>query len=169
MRVDELALGAQMCFAPARGNEGIAGSAARGVDGGVAVLERLETAARPALQEQGIVKIEDLGTDDVFDIQTESGNFLTNNVVVHNCFINKVEDRMESILTLAKTEGMLFKYGSGTGSNLSPLRSSRELLAGGGTAAGPVPLLKRFDALARAIQSGRQTRRAGQMVILQTD
>src|SRR5262245_10451648 len=54
------------------------------------------------------------------------------------CFINSVDDSMDSILTLAKTEGMLFKYGSGTGSNLSTLRSSRELLAGGGTASGPV-------------------------------
>ncbi|TMF07719.1 MAG: vitamin B12-dependent ribonucleotide reductase, partial [Chloroflexi bacterium] len=70
------------------------------------------------------------------------------------CFINKIEDRMESILTLAKTEGMLFKYGSGTGSNLSPLRSSRELLAGGGTASGPVSFMKGFDAFAGVIKSG---------------
>jgi len=54
------------------------------------------------------------------------------------CFINSVNDTMDSILSLAKTEGMLFKYGSGTGSNLSMIRSSKELLAGGGTASGPV-------------------------------
>jgi ribonucleoside-diphosphate reductase alpha chain len=85
------------------------------------------------------------------------------------CFINRVEDRMESILTLAKTEGMLFKYGSGTGSNLSPLRSSRELLAGGGTASGPVSFMKGFDAFAGVIKSGGKTRRAAKMVILNAD
>jgi len=85
------------------------------------------------------------------------------------CFINKVEDRMESILTLAKTEGMLFKYGSGTGTNLSPLRSSRELLAGGGTASGPVSFMKGFDAFAGVIKSGGKTRRAAKMVILNAD
>jgi ribonucleoside-diphosphate reductase alpha chain len=85
------------------------------------------------------------------------------------CFINKVEDRMESILTLAKTEGMLFKYGSGTGTNLSPLRSARELLAGGGTASGPVSFMKGFDAFAGVIKSGGKTRRAAKMVILNAD
>ncbi|MHB8879055.1 MAG: vitamin B12-dependent ribonucleotide reductase, partial [Myxococcaceae bacterium] len=85
------------------------------------------------------------------------------------CFINSVEDSMESILTLAKTEGMLFKYGSGTGSNLSSLRSSRELLAGGGTASGPVSFMKGFDAFAGVIKSGGKTRRAAKMVILNAD
>ena len=85
------------------------------------------------------------------------------------CFINSVQDTMESILTLAKTEGMLFKYGSGTGSNLSNLRSSRELLAGGGTASGPVSFMKGFDAFAGVIKSGGKTRRAAKMVILNAD
>jgi len=85
------------------------------------------------------------------------------------CFINSVEDSMDSILTLAKTEGMLFKYGSGTGSNLSTLRSSRELLAGGGTASGPVSFMKGFDAFAGVIKSGGKTRRAAKMVILNAD
>ena len=76
---------------------------------------------------------------------------------------------MESILTLAKTEGMLFKYGSGTGSNLSSIRSSRELLAGGGTASGPVSFMKGFDAFAGVIKSGGKTRRAAKMVILNAD
>src|SRR4029079_5321177 len=58
------------------------------------------------------------------------------------CFINSVQDTMDSILTLARTEGMLFKFGSGTGSNLSAIRSSREMLAGGGTASGPVSFMK---------------------------
>jgi ribonucleoside-diphosphate reductase alpha chain len=85
------------------------------------------------------------------------------------CFINAVQDTMDSILTLARTEGMLFKYGSGTGSNLSPLRSSRELLAGGGTASGPVSFMKGYDAFAGVIKSGGKTRRAAKMVILNAD
>ena len=67
------------------------------------------------------------------------------------CFINAAEDTMDSILTLAKTEGMLFKYGSGTGSNLSKLRSSKEPLAGGGTASGPVSFMKGYDSFAGVI------------------
>ena len=85
------------------------------------------------------------------------------------CFINSVEDTMESILTLAKTEGMLFKYGSGTGTNLSTIRSANELLAGGGTASGPVSFMKGFDAFAGVIKSGGTTRRAAKMVILNID
>ena len=85
------------------------------------------------------------------------------------CFINSVEDTMESILTLAKTEGMLFKFGSGTGSNLSSIRSSREVLAGGGTASGPVSFMKGYDAFAGVIKSGGKTRRAAKMVILNAD
>jgi ribonucleoside-diphosphate reductase alpha chain len=85
------------------------------------------------------------------------------------CFINAVQDTMDSILTLAKTEGMLFKFGSGTGSNLSAIRSSREMLAGGGTASGPVSFMKGFDAFAGVIKSGGKTRRAAKMVILNAD
>ncbi|HKE20077.1 MAG TPA: hypothetical protein VKB80_34620, partial [Kofleriaceae bacterium] len=85
------------------------------------------------------------------------------------CFINSVDDSMGSILDLAKTEGMLFKYGSGTGSNLSSLRSSAELLNGGGTASGPVSFMRGFDSFAGAIKSGGKTRRAAKMVILNAD
>jgi len=85
------------------------------------------------------------------------------------CFINSVEDTMGSILDLAKTEGMLFKYGSGTGSNLSPLRSSREKLSLGGTPSGPVSFMKGYDAFAGVIKSGGKTRRAAKMVILNID
>src|SRR5262245_51931390 len=85
------------------------------------------------------------------------------------CFINSVQDTMDSILTLARTEGMLFKYGSGTGSNLSAIRSAQELLAGGGTASGPVSFMKGFDAFAGVIKSGGKTRRAAKMVILNAD
>jgi len=85
------------------------------------------------------------------------------------CFINSVDDTMESILGLAKTEGMLFKFGSGAGSNLSTIRSSKELLAGGGTASGPVSFMRGFDAFAGVIKSGGKTRRAAKMVILNVD
>ena len=85
------------------------------------------------------------------------------------CFINSVKDTMESIMDLAKTEAMLFKGGSGTGSNLSSIRSSRELLAGGGVASGPVSFMRGFDAFAGVIKSGGKTRRAAKMVILNVD
>src|SRR3989441_5300893 len=85
------------------------------------------------------------------------------------CFINAVNDTMESILGLAKTEGMLFKFGSGTGSTLSGIRSSREPLAGGGTASGPVSFMRGYDAFAGVIKSGGKTRRAAKMVILNVD
>src|SRR5687767_15880233 len=85
------------------------------------------------------------------------------------CFINSVQDKMDSILGLAKTEGMLFKYGSGTGSNLSSIRSSKEPPAGGGTASGPVSFMRGYDAFAGVIKSGGKMRRAGKMVILNVD
>lgn len=85
------------------------------------------------------------------------------------CFINSVKDEMESILELAKTEGMLFKWGSGTGSNLSTIRSSKESLQGGGTASGPVSFMKGYDAFAGVIKSGGKTRRAAKMVMLDVD
>jgi len=85
------------------------------------------------------------------------------------CFINSVQDKMESIMELAKTEGMLFKWGSGTGTNFSTLRGSREALSGGGTASGPVSFMRGFDAFAGVIKSGGKTRRAAKMVILNVD
>ncbi len=85
------------------------------------------------------------------------------------CFINSVQDDMRSIMQLAMTEGMLFKYGSGTGSNLSTLRSSKEHLSTGGKASGPVSFMKGFDAFAGVIKSGGRTRRAAKMVILNVD
>jgi ribonucleoside-diphosphate reductase alpha chain len=85
------------------------------------------------------------------------------------CFINAVQDRMESILDLAKTEGMLFKFGSGTGTNFSSLRSSKERLTSGGSASGPVSFMRGYDAFAGVIKSGGKTRRAAKMVILNVD
>jgi ribonucleoside-diphosphate reductase alpha chain len=85
------------------------------------------------------------------------------------CFIVSVRDSLESILDLAKTEGMLFKWGSGTGSNLSPLREEDAILSGGGRASGPLSFMKGFDAFAGVIKSGGKTRRAAKMVILNVD
>jgi ribonucleoside-diphosphate reductase alpha chain len=85
------------------------------------------------------------------------------------CFINSVSDDMESIMGLTRTEGMLFKWGSGTGTNFSTLRGSRETLSGGGIASGPVSFMKGFDAFAGVIKSGGKTRRAAKMVILNID
>ena len=85
------------------------------------------------------------------------------------CFINSVEDTMESIMDLAKREALLFKWGSGTGSNLSTLRSSKESLTGGGKASGPVSFMRGYDAFANVIKSGGKTRRAAKMIILDAD
>ena len=79
------------------------------------------------------------------------------------CFIQSVEDNMESILDLAKSEAMLFKYGSGTGSDLSTLRSTREKLSGGGKPSGPLSFLKVYDQVASVVKSGGKTRRAAKM------
>src|ERR1700732_70253 len=85
------------------------------------------------------------------------------------CFINSVQDSMASIMGLTRTEGMLFKWGSGTGTNFSTLRGSKETLSGGGIASGPVSFMKGFDAFAGVIKSGGKTRRAAKMVILNID
>src|SRR5438270_5657164 len=85
------------------------------------------------------------------------------------CFIVSVKDSLESILDLAKTEGMLFKWGSGTGTNLSALREEDAVLSGGGRASGPLSFMKGFDAFAGVIKSGGKTRRAAKMVILNVD
>ena len=85
------------------------------------------------------------------------------------CFINSVEDTMESIMDLATREALLFKWGSGTGSNLSTIRSSKEQLSGGGTPSGPVSFMRGYDAFANVIKSGGKTRRAAKMIILNAD
>ncbi|HEY3329474.1 MAG TPA: vitamin B12-dependent ribonucleotide reductase [Capsulimonadaceae bacterium] len=85
------------------------------------------------------------------------------------CYINEVDDSMEAILDLYKTEGLLFKDGSGSGVNLSILRSSREPLAAGGRSSGPVSFMKGLDASAGSIKSGGSTRRAACMRVLDVD
>ena len=79
------------------------------------------------------------------------------------CFIQSVADNMESIMGLAASEAMLFKFGSGTGTDLSPLRSSKEKLSGGGRPSGPLSFLKVYDQVANVVKSGGKTRRAAKM------
>ena len=85
------------------------------------------------------------------------------------CFILKVDDSMDSILSWYRNEGMIFKGGSGAGVNLSALRSCREKLSSGGTASGPLSFMKAADASAGVIKSGGKTRRAAKMVVLNAD
>ncbi len=120
--------------------------------------------ACPDIRYSEIVSIEPLGETEVYDIQTLSGKYLTDSVLVHNCFILSVDDTMESILEWYKVEGMIFKYGSGSGVNLSPIRSSEERLAGGGTASGPVSFMKAADASAGVIKSGGKCFKQGTLV-----
>jgi len=116
-----------------------------------------------------IDRIESIGETDVYDIQTESGEYLSANLRVHNCFILAVDDAMDSILNWYREEGIIFKGGSGAGVNLSRIRASVENLQGGGTASGPVSFMRGADASAGTIKSGGKTRRAAKMVILDVD
>jgi ribonucleoside-diphosphate reductase alpha chain len=116
-----------------------------------------------------IKRVEPLGPMDVYDIQTESGEYLSENLRVHNCFILSVDDEMNSILNWYVEEGTIFKHGSGAGINLSAIRSSKERLKSGGTASGPVSFMRGADASAGTIKSGGATRRAAKMVILNVD
>ena len=125
--------------------------------------------ACPDQREEEIVSIERVSTQDVYDIQTESGEFLANNIAVHNCFILSIEDSMESILDWIRREGIIFRGGSGSGVNLSHLRSSKEQLSKGGYASGPVSFMRGADASAGTIKSGGKTRRAAKMVVLDVD
>jgi ribonucleoside-diphosphate reductase alpha chain len=119
-----------------------------------------------------VSKIEQLGPMEVYDIQTESGEYLSGSSAslrVHNCFILAVDDTMDSILEWYREEGLIFKGGSGAGVNLSKIRSSKELLSSGGTASGPVSFMRGADASAGTIKSGGATRRAAKMVVLDVD
>jgi ribonucleoside-diphosphate reductase alpha chain len=123
----------------------------------------------PDLREEEIVSIERCGVQEVYDIQTESGEYLSNNVAVHNCFILSIEDSMDAILDWIRREGIIFRGGSGSGVNLSRLRSSKEQLSKGGYASGPVSFMRGADASAGTIKSGGKTRRAAKMVVLDVD
>ncbi|MEN3359673.1 MAG: ribonucleoside-diphosphate reductase alpha chain, partial [Mycobacteriales bacterium] len=116
-----------------------------------------------------IDRVELVGPQEVYDIQTESGEYLSGGLRVHNCFILAVDDTMDSILNWYREEGLIFKGGSGAGLNLSRIRSSKELLSSGGTASGPVSFMRGADASAGTIKSGGATRRAAKMVVLDVD
>ncbi|MFB3738194.1 MAG: vitamin B12-dependent ribonucleotide reductase [Candidatus Velamenicoccus archaeovorus] len=131
-------------------------------------LDRVGRTTRDVKQLE-IQRIEELGPMEVYDIQTESGEYLSGNLRVHNCFILSVDDTMSSILNWYVEEGTIFKGGSGSGINLSRLRSSKESLGGGGTASGPVSFMRGADASAGTIKSGGKTRRAAKMVVLNAD
>src|SRR5262249_11654227 len=124
------------------------------------------------LRDEMIETIEYVGEEEVYDIETESHNFLTNNVVVHNCFIQSVKDDLVNeggIMDLWVREARIFKYGSGTGGNFSALRGEGEPLSGGGKSSGLMSFLKIGDRAAGAIKSGGTTRRAAKMVVLALD
>ena len=131
-------------------------------------LDKPGQAAKPTKLLQ-IERIEQRGAMRVYDIQTESGEYLSGNLRVHNCFILSVDDSMDSILNWYREEGFIFKGGSGAGINLSRIRSSKELLSSGGTASGPVSFMRGADASAGTIKSGGATRRAAKMVVLDID
>jgi ribonucleoside-diphosphate reductase alpha chain len=126
----------------------------------------------PALREEVVDRIEMTGVRPVYDIQTESGQYLSNNVIVHNCFIQSIDDDLVGeggIMDLWVREARLFKYGSGTGTNFSNLRGEGEPLSGGGSSSGLMSFLRVGDRAAGAIKSGGTTRRAAKMVCLDVD
>jgi ribonucleoside-diphosphate reductase alpha chain len=126
----------------------------------------------PSFREEPVVRLEFAGLMPVYDIQTESGQYLSNNIVVHNCFILSIEDDLVNeggIMDLITREARLFKYGSGTGTNYSNLRASMEPLSGGGVSSGLLSFLKVSDRSASSIKSGGTTRRAARMVTLDAD
>jgi len=124
------------------------------------------------LRQEAVVRLELAGLMRVYDIQTLSGQYLSNNVIVHNCFILSIEDDLVNeggIMDLITREARLFKYGSGTGTNYSKLRASSEPLSGGGVSSGLLSFLKVSDRSASSIKSGGTTRRAARMVTLDAD
>ena len=140
--------------------------------GGAAVAEVNDTTTVRRLRPARIRRVEPLGVQTVFDIQTESGQYLSNGIIVHNCFIQSVRDDLVGeggIMDLWTREARLFKYGSGTGSNFSKVRAENERLSGGGKSSGLMSFLKIGDRAAGAIKSGGTTRRAAKMVCLDLD
>ncbi|MBS3170065.1 adenosylcobalamin-dependent ribonucleoside-diphosphate reductase [Candidatus Woesearchaeota archaeon] len=126
----------------------------------------------PLIREETILSIEKMGIKKVYDLQTESGKFLGNGIVVHNCFIQSVNDdlvRDGGIFSLLTREARIFKYGSGTGSNFSKIRGRGERLTGGGSSSGLMSFLKIFDVAAGSVKSGGTTRRAAKMLSLDLD
>src|SRR5437867_1846114 len=142
----------------------------RKLDG--ACSDRFPGKRLPALREESIVTVEATGVEPVYDIQTESGQYLSNNVIVHNCFIQSVADDLVNdggIMDLWTREARIYKYGSGSGSSFSALRGENEPLSGGGKSSGLMSFLRIGDRAAGAIKSGGTTRRAAKMVVLDLD
>ena len=140
--------------------------------GGAAVAEVNDTDVVRRLRPARVRRIEPLGVHAVYDIQTESGQYLSNGIIVHNCFIQSVADDLVNpggIMDLWTREARLFKYGSGTGSNFSKVRGENERLSGGGKSSGLMSFLRIGDRAAGAIKSGGTTRRAAKMVCLDLD
>ncbi|MER3438517.1 MAG: adenosylcobalamin-dependent ribonucleoside-diphosphate reductase, partial [Chloroflexota bacterium] len=139
---------------------------------GIACSAEFPGKSLPAMRLERIERIEFLGALEVYDIQTESSQYLSNNVLVHNCFIQSVEDDLVNpggIMDLWVREARIFKYGSGTGTNFSKIRGEGEPLSGGGSSSGLMSFLKVGDRAAGAIKSGGTTRRAAKMVVLDAD
>jgi ribonucleoside-diphosphate reductase alpha chain len=116
-----------------------------------------------------ISNIESLGEHTVYDIQTNTEDYLTNGIRVHNCFIFPVEDNMEDILAHTTREGLVFRAGSGAGVNVSKLRAKGEALSNKGQASGPISFMKTWDANAGSIKSGGKNRRSAKMVCMDAD
>jgi ribonucleoside-diphosphate reductase alpha chain len=138
----------------------------------VACSERFPGKRLPTIRQEEVIRLELAGLQRVYDIQTLSGQYLSNNVIVHNCFILSIEDDLvneRGIMDLMTREARLFKYGSGTGTNYSKLRASSEPLSGGGASSGLLSFLKVSDRSAASIKSGGTTRRAARMVTLDAD
>src|SRR5208337_5007852 len=138
----------------------------------VACSDRFPGKDVPAIREEAVLRLEFAGLQQVYDIQTLSGQYLSNNIVVHNCFILSIEDDLVNeggIMDLITREARLFKYGSGTGTNYAKLRASSEPLSGGGVSSGLLSFLKVSDRSASSIKSGGTTRRAARMVTLDAD
>ena len=137
-----------------------------------AVAPLLTTSAAPGLVPVPVTGVEYISQQAVYDIETQSHAFLTNNIVVHNCFIQSVSDDLVNeggIMDLWVREARIFKFGSGSGSNYSMLRGEGEKLSGGGTSSGLMSFLRVGDRAAGAIKSGGTTRRAAKMVVLDLD
>ena len=167
LRVDELAAGMHLRLSTATNvREGLTGQYPKGRNRSLTLERTIE------LREEPVQGVEFLGLMKVYDIQTGSGQYLSNNILVHNCFILSVKDDLVNeggIMDLVTSEARLFKYGSGTGTNYSRLRAKAEPLSGGGVSSGLLSFLKVGDRSASAVKSGGTTRRAARMVTLDAD
>ncbi|MEO6832309.1 MAG: LAGLIDADG family homing endonuclease, partial [Chitinophagaceae bacterium] len=134
--------------------------------------EEVSGKKKNALSELTVIGVDYIGEEEVYDIQTATGQFSANGVTVHNCFILSVDDDLVNeggIMDLWVREARIFKYGSGVGTNYSNIRAEGEKLSGGGTSSGLMSFLKIGDRAAGAIKSGGTTRRAAKMVCLDLD